>query len=120
MSYNKIILYGNICRDIELKDINGIALAKFAIATNHHTKKGKEACFMDVEYWGAGAKNVSQYCAKGSPVLIEGRVKQEQWTTPDGQNRSKHVVVAESVVFMGRKESNDLRDPSSGQEFLPF
>jgi single-strand DNA-binding protein len=107
MSYNKIILYGNICRDIELKDINGVGLAKFAIATNHKTKKGTDTCFLDVEVWGLMAKNVAQYCSKGSPILVEGRLKQETWSAQDGSNRSKHVVVAETVQFMGRKQDNN-------------
>lgn len=109
MSYNKIILYGNICRDIELKDINGLALAKFAIATNHKRKESKETCFFDVDYWGNGAKNVAQYCSKGSPVIIEGRVKQESWQTPEGK-RSKHIVVADAVVFMDKKYNNPEND----------
>lgn len=97
---------GNITRDIELRHTQGgTAVTDLGIAVNDRVKKGDErvdeACFVDVTVWGKQAENVNEYLNKGSGVLVEGRLKLEEWEQ-DGQRRTKHKVVADKVVFLPR------------------
>jgi single-strand DNA-binding protein len=108
--YNKIILVGNLTRDVELRySPAGTAIAKFGIATNRTYKdtvtgeNKKEVMFIDVTVFGRSAEIANQYLRKGSKVLIEGRLVLDQWVDSTGQKRSKHSVVAEKVQFMETK-----------------
>ncbi|BCD61717.1 single-strand DNA-binding protein [Nitratiruptor phage NrS-5] len=107
MSFNKIILLGNIVREIELRYTpSGTAVAKTAIATNrrYKTQSGEqkeEVCFIDITFFGRSAEVANQYLGKGKQVLIEGRLVQEQWTDKNGQKRSKHSVQVESMQMLG-------------------
>ncbi|MSQ90313.1 MAG: single-stranded DNA-binding protein [Phycisphaerales bacterium] len=106
-SYNKVLLMGNLTRDVELKHIAGNqAVAEIGLAVNRSfkTKDGEdreETTFVDCEAWGRTAEVMKQYLSKGRPVFIEGRLKLDQWTDKDGQKRSKMRVVIESFQFVG-------------------
>ena len=106
-SYNKVLLMGNLTRDVELKSIAGNqSVAEIGLAVNRRfrTKEGEdreETTFVDCEAWGRTAEVMKQYLSKGRPVFIEGRLKLDQWTDKDGQKRSKMRVVIESFQFMG-------------------
>jgi len=130
--YNKIILVGNLTRDVELKYTpSGTAIANFGIATNRtykDTQTGEnkqEVMFIDVKVFGRSAEIANQYLHKGSKVLIEGRLALEQWVGNDGQKRSKHVVIAEKVQFMDSKselsngETNQVRDYGQSANYAP-
>jgi single-strand DNA-binding protein len=104
---NKVMLMGNVTRDIELRYTpGGTAVASFGLATNRRWKDKKtgdnreEATFIDIEVWAKTAELCHQYLSKGSPVFIEGRLKLDQWESKEGQKRSKLRVVAESVQFL--------------------
>jgi len=104
-SYNRVILVGNLTRDIELRYIpSGTAVAEIGMAVNDRVKKGDqwvdETTFVDVTLWGRTAEVANQYLTKGSNVLIEGRLKLEQWEK-DGQKRSKLKVVADKMQMLG-------------------
>jgi single-strand DNA-binding protein len=104
-SYNRVILVGNLTRDIELRYIpSGTAVAEIGMAVNDRIKKGDqwvdETTFVDVTLWGRTAEVANQYLTKGSNVLIEGRLKLEQWEK-DGQKRSKLKVVADKMQMLG-------------------
>ncbi|GAX87887.1 single-strand DNA-binding protein [Lebetimonas natsushimae] len=108
--YNKIILVGNLTRDVELRySPAGTAIAKFGIATNRTYKdtvtgeNKQEVMFIDVTVFGRSAEIANQYLRKGSKVLVEGRLVLDQWVDSSGQKRSKHSVVAEKVQFMETK-----------------
>jgi single-strand DNA-binding protein len=108
--YNKIILVGNLTRDVELRySPAGTAIAKFGIATNRTYKDSvtgenkQEVMFIDVTVFGRSAEIANQYLRKGSKVLIEGRLVLDQWVDSSGQKRSKHSVVAEKLQFMETK-----------------
>ncbi|CAE10882.1 single-stranded DNA-binding protein [Wolinella succinogenes] len=107
--YNKVILVGNLTRDVELRYLpSGSALAKIGIATNRRFKKqdgsqGDEVCFVDVNLFGRTAEIANQYLKKGSKILIEGRLVLESWTDQSGQKRSKHSVTAESLQMLDSK-----------------
>lgn len=107
-SFNKVILVGNLTRDPELRYTpKGTAIAKIGLAvnrvwTNEAGEKKEEVTFVDVDVFGRTAENVGQYMRKGSPILIEGRLRLDQWDDKQtGQKRSKLGVVAETVQFLG-------------------
>lgn len=107
--YNKVILVGNLTRDIELRYMpNGSALAKSAIATSHRYKTNtgeqkEEVCFLDFNIFGRSAEVANQYLRKGSKVLLEGRLVFEQWTAQDGTNRSKHALRVDTMKMLDSK-----------------
>ncbi len=115
-SFNKVILLGNLTRDPELRHTPaGMAVCSFDLAVNRSftTKTGErkeEACFITVVVWDKQAQTCAEYLSKGRQALIEGRLQQRSWETPDGQKRTKHEVVAERVQFVGaRKETGQAR-----------
>jgi len=108
--YNKVILVGNLTRDVELKYTpSGTAIAKFGLATNRTYKDSvtgenkQEVMFIDITVFGRSAEVANQYLAKGRKVLVEGRLVLDQWVDSTGQKRSKHSIVAEKVQFMDSK-----------------
>jgi len=122
--YNKVILVGNLTRDIELRYTpSGTAVAKFGLATNRvysdpvTKEKKQEVMFIDITVFGRAAETANQYLKKGSQVLIEGRLSLNQWTGQDGQKRSKHEIIAEQVKFLGGRDTqnsggyNDYQQP---------
>ena len=115
-SYNRVILVGNLTRDIELKYLqSGTAVAEVGVAINERQKQGdawiETTVFVDVTMWGKTAEAAAQYLAKGSPLLIEGRLKLDTWEK-DGQKRSKLRVVCERMQMLGSKEQSQPRSGS--------
>lgn len=107
-SFNKVILVGNLTRDPELRYTpKGMAIAKVGLAVNRNWtsesgEKREEVTFVDVDIFGRTAENVAQYMKKGRPILIEGRLRLDQWDDKQtGQKRSKLGVVGEVVQFLG-------------------
>ncbi|MCK5293423.1 MAG: single-stranded DNA-binding protein [Arcobacteraceae bacterium] len=117
--YNKVIMIGNLTRDIELKYIpSGAAIAKGAIATSHKYKtqtgeQKEEVCFLDFNVFGKSAEILNQYVRKGSKVMLEGRLVLEQWTDQNGGNRSKHSLRVETFKFLDSKA--DSMNNTGGQ-----
>lgn len=113
-SFNKVILVGNLTRDPELRYTpKGTAIAKIGLAVNRvwtseSGEKKEEVTFVDVDVFGRTAENVAQYMRKGSPLLVEGRLRLDQWDDKQtGQKRSKLGVVAETVQFLGSARTGD-------------
>ena len=106
-SYNKVLLMGNLTRDVALKHTSGNqAVADIAIAVNRKfkTKDGQEreeVTFVDCECWGPRAEVIAKYFSKGKPIFIEGRLKLDSWEDKDGQKRSKMRVMIEDFQFVG-------------------
>ncbi|HKP47891.1 MAG TPA: single-stranded DNA-binding protein, partial [Pyrinomonadaceae bacterium] len=93
MSFNKVILVGNLGRDPELRYTpQGTPVCSFSMATNER-RKDKTGEMQDhttwfrVTLWGRQAETASQYLSKGRPVYIEGRLRVEEWTDRDGKQR---------------------------------
>lgn len=112
-SYNRVILVGNITRDIELRQTKnkGTSVTDMGLAINEKYKDGdgnsvEETVFVDVTLWGRQAEVAAEYLGKGSPVLIEGRLKLDQWETDDGQKRQKLKVTADRMQMLGNKGGN--------------
>src|SRR5436305_12307862 len=105
--YNKVILIGNLTRDPELRYTpKGTAVAKIGLAINRVWRdesgaQKEETTFVDVDAWGKQAETISQYMKKGRPMLVEGRLKLDQWDDKQtNQKRSKLGVVLESFQFL--------------------
>lgn len=109
MAYlNKVFLIGNLTRDPELRTTpKGTAVCQFGIAVSRQFKDEsgatrEEATFVDVEAWGKQGELVAKYLSKGSPAMVEGRLRFDQWEDKQsGQKRSKLKVVLENVQFLG-------------------
>src|SRR6185503_11059775 len=120
-NFNKVILAGNLTRDPELRYTpKGMAIAKIGLAINRSWKSEsgemkEEVTFVDVDAFGRTAENIGQYFKKGRPILIEGRLKLDQWDDKQtGQKRSRLGVVLENFQFM---DSN--RGAEGGGEAAP-
>jgi len=106
-SYNRVILVGNLTRDPEIRYTpNGTPVCDLGLAVNERTKgpSGEwtdEPVFVDVTLWERTAEVASEYLTKGSPVLIEGRLKLDTWQGTDGQKRSKLRVVCQRMQMLG-------------------
>jgi len=110
MSYNRVILMGNITRDVELRAIpNGTSIAQIGLAVNRKWKdkdgvQQEEVTYIDCEAWGKTAENIARFFSKGKPIFIEGRLKLDTWKDKtDGSNRSKLKVVVDTFEFVGGK-----------------
>ncbi len=119
--YNKVILVGNLTRDIELKYLQGgVAIAKSAVATSRKFKSNtgeqkEEVCFTDITFFARSAEVANQYLHKGSKVLVEGRLVFDQWTDQNGQKRSKHSVAVETMQMLDSKATAEQVHTSSQQ-----
>ena len=108
-SYNRVVLMGNVTRDIELRYLpSGTAVCEIGLAVNERRKNqqtgewGEETIFVDVTLWNRTAEVAGEYLTKGSSVLIEGRLRMDTWEQ-DGQKRSKIKVVADQMVLLGSR-----------------
>lgn len=115
--YNRIIMIGNLTRDPDYKQLaSGQGVARLGLASNRQYKNKQsgsmvqEVCFIDVDVYGPQADSCREYLQKGRPVLIEGRLKFDQWESPEGQTRSKHVIVADRVVFLAAGAGQEVEE----------
>ena len=117
-SFNRVILVGNLTRDVELRTAGQTSVTDIGLAVNEKVKKGNEwvdeACFIDVTLWGKTAEVASQYLSKGSPVLIEGRLKLEQWTDKEGRKCSKHKIIADKMQMLGGGKGGERQPATAG------
>ena len=123
-SFNKVILIGNLTRDPELRvTANGHSICKIGLATSrvYATKEGErreETTFVDIDAFGKQAEVISKYMRKGRPLMVEGRLKLDQWES-DGQKRSKLAVVLENFQFLGSREDADGTSSSGYEKTSP-
>jgi len=119
--YNKVILVGNLTRDVEIRyTSSGSALSKVGIATNRRFKSATgemkdETMFIDLTFFGRTAEVANQYLRKGSKVLVEGRLVLEQWVAQDGTKRSRHSITVENMQMLDtRADSAQNNQYSNG------
>lgn len=117
---NSVTLLGNLTRDPELTTFeSGSTLTKLGLAVNDRVKKGgewsEEATFIDVDLWGRTAEIAKEHLAKGSQVLIEGRLKYEFWEK-DGQKRSRLKVVGERMQMLAPPTKTATNESSNQQD----
>jgi single-strand DNA-binding protein len=120
-SYNRVVLIGNLTRDIEIRHTanSRMAVVQNAIAVNDRRKNATgewvdETTFVDVTFFGRMAELVSEYLSKGSPIFIEGRLKLDMWEK-DGQKRSKLYVIAERMQFLSGKPEGSRADGNAAR-----
>ena len=112
-SYNRVILVGNLTRDPQLRYIpSGTPVADLGLAVKNRYKNSngewvEEPTFVDITLWARTAEVASEYLSKGSPVLIEGRLKLDTWETNEGQKRSKLKVVGERMQMLGSRADRE-------------
>ncbi len=117
-SLNKVLLIGNLTRDPEIRYTpSGSAVGdlRLAVSRKYRTQDGQdheETCFVTVTVWGRSAETCGEYLRKGSPLLVEGRLKYEEWEK-DGQKSNRLSVVAERTQFLGSPRGA-LQDGPSG------
>lgn len=111
-NYNKVLLMGNITRDIEVRHTpaTNMAIAKIGLAVNHKWRDAtsgelkEEVTFVDCDAFGKTAENIAKFFSKGRPIFIEGRLKLDTWKDKtDGSNRSKLKVVVDTFQFVDSK-----------------
>ena len=123
-SFNKVILIGNLTRDPELRvTANGNSICKIGLAVNrtYMTKDGErreETTFVDVDAFGKQAEVISKYMRKGRPIMVEGRLRLDQWES-DGQKRSKLAVVLENFQFLGGRDDADSGSEGGYEQSSP-
>lgn len=131
-SYNHVTLMGNATRDPELRYTpGGTAVCDLSIAVNRRwtdkqtNEKKEEVSFIDCIIWARAAEVVAEYIKKGSPILVDGELRQERWQDKEsGKNRSKIKVHVKSFQFVGGKKedgggSEGPEAPNQNQD-IPF
>ncbi|MEI9898754.1 MAG: single-stranded DNA-binding protein [Chthoniobacter sp.] len=110
-SLNKVMIIGNLTRDPEIKYTpKGTAIADIGLAVNRNYttesgEKREEVTFIDVTLWGRTAEIVGEYCKKGRPLFVEGRLQLDTWDDKQtGQKRSKLKVVGDNIQLLGGRE----------------
>ena len=109
--YNKIIIQGHLTRNIEIRYTqSGSAIASTGIAASRKFKstsgeQKEEVLFIDLTFFGRSGEIANQYLRKGSNILIDGRLKLDQWTDKDGNKKSKHSVAVETMQMLDTKKS---------------
>lgn len=124
MSFNKIIVVGNLGRDPELRYTpQGLAVCSFSLATNEK-KRDKAGDMQDVTtwfrvtLWDKKAETASKYLTKGSPVYIEGRLRLEEWTDRDGKQRPSLEITGTEMQFIsGARPDESGTDAGGGNNF---
>lgn len=106
-SFNKVILMGNLTRDPQTSYLpSQTPVVEFGLAVNRKWRsqdgqQREEVCFIDCRAYGKQAEVIQQYCGKGRPLLVEGRLTLDTWEGKDGQKRSKHRVTVENFQLLG-------------------
>ena len=110
-SYNKVIMMGNLTRDVEVSYTPAqTALAKFGLACNekfkgHDGQPREKACFVECVMFGKRAEVIKKYFKKGDPIFIEGKLDFQQWETKEGQKKSRHGINVMDFAFVGKRDS---------------
>ena len=116
---NKVQVIGNVTRDVDLKRTqSGTAVCDIGIAVNENRKDAngqwqEETLFLDVTLWGRNAEIADEYAGKGASVYVEGRMKLEAWTDPNGYERKKLKIIGDRLQLLGgRSEAKQRPTPA--------
>src|SRR3954447_13165410 len=117
---NRVVLTGNLTRDPELRSTQGgTSVCSLRIATNSRRKDAsgtwvEKPNYFDVTVWGAQGENCAQYLSKGRSVAVDGRLDWREWQDQSGNKRQSIDIIADSVQFLGSRESGE-----NGGRFTP-
>ena len=120
-SINKVIISGNLVRDPDTRILeNGTHMAKMSIANNqrYRDRSGEwqeKTCYVDIVAWRKTAELVSEFCRKGSPVLVEGELIFNSWEDRDGNRRSRLEINARRIQFLERRGQNSSSRDQNGK-----
>ncbi len=115
VSFNRVVLAGNLTRDPELRFTNnGVPVTGFGIAVNRVRSKNEEVDFFDVSAWRELGETIANYKKKGDPILIEGRLQFRTWEADDGTKRNKVDIVADNVQFLSSGNSGSGGSENGG------
>jgi single-strand DNA-binding protein len=118
-NYNKAIIAGNLVRDVEVKFLpSGAAVGNFTIAVNEKYKDKVDVHYFDCVAFAKTAEVAAQYLTKGSPVLIDGRLRQRRWEH-EGVKKSKVELVVGQLVFLGKTKKAEGA-AAAEEEDIPF
>ena len=116
MAFNKVILIGNITKDVELKQTpNGVSVCSFDIAVNRKLNRDVTD-FISIVTWRQQAEFVSKYFKKGQAILVCGELQTRSYTDKQNNKRTAVEVVADEVSFVGNKESST---EAKNQHYMP-
>lgn len=123
MSFNKVILIGNIGQSAELRyTVQGTPVVNFTVATNERRRNqnGEEettTTWFRVTLWGKLAENLAKYLQRGKQVFVEGRLRLEEWEDRDGKTRYQLSVTATDIRLLGTRESESVAATEDEEEF---
>jgi len=126
MSFNKVILMGNLTRDPETRvTASGLTISKLGLAVSRKYRDktdniAEETTFVDVDAFGKKAEVIQKYFAKGSKILVEGRLRLDRWESQDGTPRSKLSVVLENFSFAGSNDRSSSQDSDPSNNVTQF
>lgn len=119
MSINRVVVSGNLTREPELRMAGSTPLLQLGIAVNERRKNASSGewedvpNFFDVLVWGQRGESLSRFLKKGSKIVVSGKLRWSQWTTNEGQKRSKVEIVADEVdLFSAREGGGSYQAPA--------
>ncbi|MGC8501437.1 single-stranded DNA-binding protein [Desulfurella sp.] len=127
-SLNRVFLMGNLTRDPELRYTpSNIGVVTFGLAVNSIVGRDSdgnrktEVLFVDITAFGKQAEAIAQYCKKGTPLFVEGRLRLRTWEDKDGNKHSKHEIILSAFQFIGgtNNQKDDIK-LSEDDEDVPF
>lgn len=115
-SVNKVILIGNLGRDPELKKTESSSILNFSLATSRRLKDKSGQYASETEWhtvvaFGRTAEIIAEYCKKGSPLFIEGRLRTQKWRDQNGNDRFRTEVICESVQLLSTRGIDQHQTP---------
>jgi single-strand DNA-binding protein len=128
-NYNRVVLIGHLTRDPEVRTTsNGHPMMNLRMAMNRRWRGAdeqlkEEVTFVDVASFGPQVESMGKYLKKGSPLLVDGRLRWHEWENDKGEKRSKLDVTADRLSFLPRNEGGPRRDAAEAEgseRALPF
>ena len=128
MSFNKVIMLGNMTRDPEMRELpSGAQVVMFGLAVNEKWKdkvsgeEREDVCFVDVDVFGRTGQVVMEYFSRGKPILVEGKLRYRSWEDDQGNKNSKHSLVMDRFSFVGGRDSGNGQSASPvTDDDIPF
>jgi|TARA_E500000331_G_scaffold291649_1_gene288186 single-strand DNA-binding protein len=120
-SHNSVTLVGNLGADPELRTVGeGTSVVNLSLATNKTWKnkdgsKGTKTTWHSITFWNRAAEVVSEYCRKGTKILITGSLDSDKWTDDEGVERTKVYVVGDKFEFLDSKQETADRDDADDE-----
>lgn len=110
---NVIIFQGRLTKDIELKyTTSQVASAEFTVAWSEKYKETETKCFLRCKAWRNTAEFISKFFAKGSEIIIHGKMVTEEWTDKDGNKQNRTICLVEKAFFCGSKSNSGQNNSS--------